>query len=377
GVYTSDFTFLKKGEDQDSSMDNFTDGPAFVKVDKDGNLIVALTLTSANMIQWFKVNDQEVTILQENEKNQTRIVEFAVDALTEKQAGNVFVEVPGMYATEHEVDLVFDVNSLEKANNNEYPENKNIEPEPETEDPTEEKPSDEKEKPEQPTTPNEHSELTPDKAYEIDYIVNHENGTSVSISNDFFVKPAILLEKDGVKYVQITITNGDLIKDVSNKYGDALLVDRKEDGSIVVQLRMNDDLADMLIDMHIIVPSGFLQGFPGYDEQHKAILAFDNDSLKEIDVDKYLLVPGSEVNKNGPAIKSGESGGTIGGEGPGKPEFGSNDDNGKNDKDIKKSGENGNPQTGDTTNILLYSILFIGSLIPLAVKLRRRFVLLK
>src|SRR5699024_11478823 len=97
GVYTSDFTFLKKGEDQASLMDGFTDGPAFVKVDKDGNLFVALTLTSANMIQWFKVNDQEVTILQENEKNQTRIVEFAVDALTEKQAGNVFVEVPGMY----------------------------------------------------------------------------------------------------------------------------------------------------------------------------------------------------------------------------------------------------------------------------------------
>src|SRR5690625_2029700 len=271
GVYTLDYTFLKKGEDQASSMDNFTDGPAFVKVDQDGNLFVALTLTSANMIQWFKVNNQKVTILQENTESQTRIVEFAVNNLTKRQSGNVFVEVPGMYATEHAVDLVFDVNSLEKANNSEYAENKNIEPKPETEDPTEEKPSDEKEKPEQPTTPIEQSELTPDTAYEIDYIVNHENGTSVSISNEFFVKPAILLEKDGVKYIQITITNGDLIKDLSNKYGDALLVDTKEDGSIVVQLRMNDDLADMLIDMHIIVPSGFLQGFPGYDEQHKEI----------------------------------------------------------------------------------------------------------
>lgn len=376
GVYTLDYTFLKKGEDQASSMDSFTDGPAFVKVDQDGNQFVALTLTSADMIQWFKVNGKEVTILQENEENQTRIVEFEVDNLTEKQAGKVFVEVPGMYSTDHEVDLVFNVDSLEEADDNEYPENENVKPEPKpepgTEDPTEEKPSGEKEKPEQPTTPVEQSELTPDKAYEIDYIVNHENGTSVSISNEFFVKPAILLEKDGVKYVQITITNGDLIKDLSNKYGDALLVDTKEDGSIVVQLRINDDLTDMLIDMHIIVPSGFFQGFPGYDEQHKAILVFDKDSMKEIDVDKQLLVPGSEENKNGPTIKGGGSGGTIGGEGPGKPEFGSNDDNGKNDKDIKKSGKNGNPQTGDTTNILLYSLLFIGSLIPLAVKLRRR-----
>src|SRR5690625_6573144 len=124
---------------------------------------------------------------------------------------------------------------------------------------------------------------------------------------------------------------------------------------------MYDDLADMLIDMHNIVPSGFLQVFPWYYEQHKAILAFDKDRLKEIDVDKYLLVPATEDNKNGPTIKDGEPGGTIGEDGPGKPEFGDNEDNGKgkNDKDTNKPGENGNPKTGDTPNIILYSLLFI------------------
>src|SRR5690625_394336 len=51
GVYSLDYTFLKKGEDAASSMDGFTDGPAYVKVDEDGNQFVALTLTSAEMIQ--------------------------------------------------------------------------------------------------------------------------------------------------------------------------------------------------------------------------------------------------------------------------------------------------------------------------------------
>src|SRR5699024_8533776 len=83
GVYSLDYTFLKKGEDAASSMDGFTDGPAYVKVDEDGNQFVALTLTSADMIQWFKVNDEYATVLQED-KN-TRVVEFKVDNLTEKQ----------------------------------------------------------------------------------------------------------------------------------------------------------------------------------------------------------------------------------------------------------------------------------------------------
>src|SRR5699024_6069895 len=120
GVYSLDYTFLKKGEDAASSMDGFTDGPAYVKVDEDGNQFVALTLTSADMIQWFKVNDEYATVLQED-KN-TRVVEFKVDNLTEKQDGNVYVEVPNMYSTEHEVDLVFDTNSLQTAKDSDYPE---------------------------------------------------------------------------------------------------------------------------------------------------------------------------------------------------------------------------------------------------------------
>src|SRR5699024_1780690 len=124
GVYSLDYTFLKKGEDAASSMDGFTDGPAYVKVDEDGNQFVALTLTSADMIQWFKVNDEYATVLQED-KN-TRVVEFKVDNLTEKQDGNVYVEVPNMYSTEHEVDLVFDTNSLQTAKDTDYPEDQNV-----------------------------------------------------------------------------------------------------------------------------------------------------------------------------------------------------------------------------------------------------------
>src|SRR5690625_558604 len=129
GVYKLDYSFLEKGKDTLSTMDGFTDGPAYVKVDKDGKQSVALTLTSADWIKGFKVNNKDAKVLQEEKKAATRVVEFTVDNLTEKQAGWVSVDVPDVYSTEHDVDLAFNTDSLVTADDSEYPENENKETE--------------------------------------------------------------------------------------------------------------------------------------------------------------------------------------------------------------------------------------------------------
>src|SRR5699024_3357119 len=99
---------------------------------------------------------------------------------------------------------------------------------------------------------------------------------------------------------QITIKNGDMITKLSNKYGKALLVKENADGSIVVQLRVNGNLSNMLLDMHVVVPAGAIPGFPGYDEAHKAMLVFDKDSMTEIDVDEHMLIGTNDPdNSNG------------------------------------------------------------------------------
>src|SRR5690625_258745 len=77
------------------------------------------------MIKEFNVNDQNVKVLQENEEANTRTVEFAVEDLTVKQEGQVAVDVPGLYSKVHEVDLVFDTDSLETTEPSEYPEDEN------------------------------------------------------------------------------------------------------------------------------------------------------------------------------------------------------------------------------------------------------------
>src|SRR5699024_7343294 len=92
---------------------------------------IAMTFTSASMIGDFNINGKTAKILQESKKRDTKTVEFSVKDLTKKQPGSVYVEVPGFYATEHKVDLVFDTNTLSKIKEQEYPKEQYVKPKPE------------------------------------------------------------------------------------------------------------------------------------------------------------------------------------------------------------------------------------------------------
>src|SRR5699024_2315763 len=203
------------------------------------------------------------------------------------------------------------------------------------------------------------------------------------------------LEKDGKTYLQMAIENGDMIKDLKGKYGEAIVVKKEKDGSTVVQLRVDNDLANMLLEMHVIVPEGAIPGFPGYNRDHEALLVFDKGSKQEIEVGdlKLAAIAGNDngpvvspENNTGSRIGNGSNGNNGNGtpqsklgtnnteniaaglknDGPNKPEFGSNNNKDKNQDKAK------NPQTGDLTNIWLYAFLLAGSMLILGIKFRRR-----
>src|SRR5699024_4669529 len=126
-------------------------------------------------------------------------------------------------------------------------------------------------------------------------------------------------------------------------YGDAIVIKKNDDGSVVVQLRVNDDLSDMELNMRVVVPGL-------YDTEHKAILVFGD--MEQIETDGYHVYEQT----------------------PEKPELGNgngNGENGENGSDPKESGLN--PQTGDTTAILMYSLLLVAAATALFFQLRRRF----
>src|SRR5699024_4060764 len=116
-----DYTFYKSGTKEVSIMDDFTKGSAIVREHKKNNKKhVSMTLTNADMIEYVLVNGKDVNVLKANKNEMT--IEFPVKDLNQKQSVKAFINVPGLYETEHEVDLVFDMASKRKLSEKDVPE---------------------------------------------------------------------------------------------------------------------------------------------------------------------------------------------------------------------------------------------------------------
>src|SRR5690625_2795596 len=79
------------------------------------------------------------------------------------------------------------------------------------------------------------STIAPDEAYEIDYIVKHETDDAASAADGCFQKPAHLFDKDGEKYVQLTVTSWSMIDFLKTNNGDVVVVKENSDDSALVQ----------------------------------------------------------------------------------------------------------------------------------------------
>src|SRR5699024_7031306 len=347
-------------------------------LEKDGKTYFQLTVENAKMVKSLSNKYGDYILV--NEKDGTKTMQLRVPNDLSDMDLDMHIVVSGVpgfpgYDSKHDAILSFDKNSKksisvedvelvasgDKENEN-GPFVEGTEPVKPTPNPTP-KPTPGKPAPDptpEPEPGKDKVNLTPDKAYEINYTILQENGKDVSVADDFFVKPGKLLVKDGKTYFQMTVGSADMVKSLSNKYGDYIIVSNNKDGSMTMQIRVPNDLSDIALDMHIVVPAGAVPGFPGYDSKHGAILTFDLASKKEISVEGLEVVAsGDKDNENGPYVEGAT---------PGKPAFG---DNGNENED-KKFGKNGNPQTGDTSQIFFFASLLMASLAVLVLQLRRR-----
>lgn len=376
GYFTIDAAYLKEDSDENSSMGGYLDDSAFVTVE-DGKYFITITIDEDETVTKLQVNgkDADESVVKDNKRYETFELENLFSSL------NAYVEYQApfngdVFKGNADFRISLDSQSVKAAKAEDKPGT-----ETDKEDPKEEPKEDPKEEPDKDKGDKDKKEkddaLTPDKAYEINYTIFHENGSEPSVADSFFEKPGKLLEKDGKLYAQFTINNGDMVQELSTEqYGEVLIVEANDNGSVVVQFRVNNDLSDMKLNMRVVVPGL-------YDSKHDAILVFDKDSKQEIKVDNLLLTPSKTDNgptvegaKEGEELGNGNGNGNNDGKGsdtPKKPTFGSNDGDGQkvaaSTNDDKK-----NPQTGDTSAIMFYALLLIGSLIPLAVKFKRRFV---
>ncbi|HLR52201.1 MAG TPA: NEAT domain-containing protein [Candidatus Avamphibacillus sp.] len=385
GHYTINASYLKADSDDTSSMGSYLNDSVFLTV-KDGKVNATITINEDETVTKLQVDGKEA--VEQVVDGEKRYETFELNQLDSLLNAYVEYQAPfqgSIFEGNADFRISFDEGSVAEAQSSDKP-GADIEQ-------NEEKESDSSEGKEESNqnqnndsektdennnkseTPKKSNQLVPDKAYEIDYIVKHETEDKASAADNFFEKPGILLEKDGAYYLQVTVTSSDMIDSLETEFGPAIIVEDNGD-SKVVQIRVNDDLSKAtILDMHITVPGM-------YSMNHSARVYLDESSMKEVDVDNYELVAGTEENLNGPLVEGADPGNALDDDGnkdgntndgtPNKPDFGDNDDNGTTPG--QDDGKGKNPQTGDTSGILLYTLLLIGSMIPLAVKLKRRFV---
>lgn len=123
-----------------------------------------------------------------------------------------------------------------------------------------------------------------DGLYSIEYEVLQADSDSVSIANDYFLKPASLIVLDGKQYIEMTVNQSEWVKLLQVSAGDTFLdvqvleVD-EENNKRKVRYAIDGDVSEpvfMKMRVHIeeLVPT--------YDHQYTVRYVYDLDSLEHI-----------------------------------------------------------------------------------------------
>ncbi|PFN27221.1 NEAT domain-containing protein [Bacillus cereus] len=116
GKYNIAFTVLKGDKDEASRMNSYFESPATLIV-KNGKQYVSFKVKDSASIKSVQVEKDgqfvETTVLSENKKENTRVVEFEVADLSKKLNGKVKINIPIInYNASYDIRFVFDENSV-------------------------------------------------------------------------------------------------------------------------------------------------------------------------------------------------------------------------------------------------------------------------
>jgi len=119
-----------------------------------------------------------------------------------------------------------------------------------------------------------------DGSYKVNYEMKEASSDNTSISDGYFSKPATLTVKDGVQYIQLTVTSSSMIKSLSAPSG-AVDVISEGDDTRTVKFRVDGDLSQpVTMKMRVEVPD--MPAMPGgYKQDHTARVVFDVSGLPE------------------------------------------------------------------------------------------------
>lgn len=139
-----------------------------------------------------------------------------------------------------------------------------------------------------------------DGLYSIEYEVLQVESDSVSIANDYFLKPASLIVIDGKQYIEMTINQSEWVKSLQVESGQAFLdvqvidVD-EENNKRTVRFAIDNDVSEpILMRMHVHIE----ELVPTYDHQYTVRYVYDLDSLELIDATPSIDLGMKEDERN-------------------------------------------------------------------------------
>ncbi|WP_077319532.1 NEAT domain-containing protein [Virgibacillus proomii] len=371
GNYTIEVAALHAKEDKPSGMSRYIDKTASLSV-KDGKTHLTLTLNDHRTITAFQIDGKEPVEENINEAENWRKVTYELNQLATILNANVQYKV-GSHKGDQPLRLSFNQNSLKEVEVKQ-PDKDQTDLNKKPEVPTDKSENSNKEPKKQTKQPTESNKKIDPKnlkegEYSIAYSVLKNNTNQVSVMNDYVVSPGHLKVKNGEKKIAITLKNSSWITDFK-VYHKGKLIDPKvlshdsKADTRVVEFAVEDLFTKLDGWVKVDIPE------LNYHHEYDIQFHFDPNSIQFLkEEESYPQQKNIDVTKL--PLKKQEN------KEEQRPIFDRNEDRGDKQSlaTTKEKGKQiNNPSTSDTAKLVLFTSLLLGSLIPLVIKLRKKYV---
>ncbi|MEG1046300.1 NEAT domain-containing protein, partial [Carnobacterium sp.] len=359
GTYKVPFTAKHATEEKASSMQKYFDNPVWLKVEN-GKKTIAMNLNDSKTVTSFQTEVGgslvETGIVSKDEAQNSRIVTFDVPNLTTDLNAHVAYQVDmgggKLYNGQANFRLLFDQTQAVAISSSEFP----SAPEPEKPvtpvDP--EKPT-EPEKPINPVKPADPTNLENNHQYSVNFSVMKADESEKSMMDQYTLKPGIIKVEKGQPYLYLTLKSSHWIKTFKTEqnglWSDAAIVSNDTEKDYrVVKYPIANGFAKTKAQTRVTITD-----MPGlnYDEEYTVSINLDATSLKDItgQTPPVQLPTSPTTNGKVEPVNEGTS------EKLAKPNFlSANVASAQESKPVTKTK---NVQTSDSSNIAIYSFIFI------------------
>ena len=359
GTYKVPFTAKHATEEKASSMQKYFDNPVWLKVEN-GKKTIAMNLNDSKTVTSFQTEVGgslvETGIVSKDEVQNSRIVTFDVPNLTTDLNAHVAYQVDmgggKLYNGQANFRLLFDPTQAVAIPSNEFP--NASEPEKPVTPVDPEKPTD-PEKPIIPGKPADPTNLENNHQYSVNFSVMKADESEKSMMDQYTLKPGIIKVEKGQPYLYLTLKSSHWIKTFKTEqnglWSDAAVVSNDTEKDYrVVKYPIANGFAKTKAQTRVTITD-----MPGlnYDEEYTVSINLDATSLKDITGQTPPVQLPTSPTTNGKVEPVNE--GTP--EKLAKPNFlSTNVASAQESKPVTKTK---NVQTNDSTNIAIYSFIFI------------------